>query len=219
MKKIMVLTSMRTGSTWVCLLLRIGLAMNFWFANTLDEAEEIWKSNRFVKAHRFTPEQVLERYPDAYIIAIVRNPKGRISSLFYFQPPYNEDRLKKILKNSLKWGEQKQLNRMWKGYSSKAKLKDRKPKYLWLTFEGLKEDTVGEFDKIARFLGFRNSKKLNKTIVDTAQRESKLFGLIRKGRIGSWKEESFEKELNALDKYQEMYYNIVKGEDTDGKQI
>ena len=208
----MVLTSMRTGSTWLCLLLRLGLSMNFDFAETLDDVEEIWDARKFVKAHKFTAERVFERYPDAYVITVVRNPKGRTSSQFYFQPPFNEDRLSRILSISLERTEQKQLNRMWKGYSSKAKPKGRKPKYLWLTFEWLKKDTVGEFDKIAKFLGFRNSKKLNKAIVDTAQRESRMFGMIRKGRVDSWKEETFEKELNALDKYQEMYYNIVKGE-------
>jgi len=213
MKKIIVLTSMRTGSTWLTFLVKNLLQCRTGFAKTFGQVESIWKYDAIAKAHVWTPEQVLKKYPDTYIITSVRNPKGRTTSQFYFTTPHNEERLNKVLKRSAKVGEQRQLDRMWEGFSSRAfDGSEMPPHYMWTTFEWMREDIFREARIICDFLGLNKSvRHLNDAVFKT-HRDCVSYGIIRKGTIDSWKEEYFKERLEILDKYQEMYYNIVNGE-------
>lgn len=208
-KKIMVLTSMRTGSTWLTFLVKYLTGRNAGFAKSLKDAEQIWNRNDFVKAHIFTPEQVFEKYPDAYIITSVRNPKGRIASLYYFKPPYNKNRLTKILRGSLRKGEKKQLNRMWEGYSSNRTNWNKEPHYLWIPYEWMKKDIYKEAKAICEFLDLNRNPSEIQTAITRAKGETVQRGVLRKGKIDGWKDEKFVNKLLVLDKYQEMYYNKV----------
>ena len=213
MKKIMILTSMRTGSTWLTFLVKYLYRRNAGFARDFETVDSIWKGLGFVKAHIFTPEEVFKRYPDVYIITSVRNPKGRVASQFYFQKPYSNERLDKIIKASLSFGEQKQLNRMWKGYSSKQTLVNREPKYLWTAYEWMRENIYREAEIICDFLEIKRTPVEIKVAINKAQEESKYYGVLRKGIVGGWKEEKFSDKLLVLDKYQKMYYNIINKEE------
>jgi len=212
MKKVMVLTSMRTGSTWLTFLVKNLLGARTGFATTLDEVENLWNHDIVIKAHRFTAKEVFKVHPDATIITSVRNPKGRNSSQFYFDAPYTEERLSKILRTSTNWGEQKQLNRMWKGYSTRRTPYGRNPKYIWTTFEWMKEDIWREARALSNFLEIGIKERALEYIVSMTQKECKKEGIIRKGKVGSWKEEIFKERLKVLDKYQEMYYNRIHEE-------
>jgi len=212
-KKIMVLTTMRTGSTWLTFLVQALTKSSAGFTKEMKGVRSIWKSGGFVKAHKFTAELVFEEYPDAYIITSVRNPKGRNSSQFYFQPPYTEERLKSVLTSSVKWAEQKQLNRMWEGFSSRNIDTERTPHYMWIAYEWMTEDIFKEAKNVCKFLGLNLTRREIKQAIDIAQKETQQTGTLRKGIVGSWKKETFKEELKVLDKYQEMYYNILKGEE------
>lgn len=212
-KKVMVLTSMRTGSTWLTFIIRNLLNMRAGFAADFEEVERLWKFNAIAKAHKFTPEEVFEKYPSAFIVTSVRNPKGRASSQLYFQPPYTKEALDKIIKNRLSWSAQKQLDRMWKGFSTKNIRIQRKPHYVWTTYEWMKEDIHREVKKLSRFFGLIKTDKQIDKIVKRAQKESEFIGIVRKGKVDSWKEETFKEKLNTLDKYQEMYYTVLGKEE------
>ena len=211
----MVLTSMRTGSTWLTYLVRHLLGRNAGFAQDFKTVEKIWRSHGIVKAHKFTPERIFKKYPDAYIVTSVRNPKGRNASQLYFKPPHTEERLESILQASLKLGERKQLNRMWEGFSSRNfDGSEMPPHYLWTTYEWMREDIFREVEILANFFGVKRTPAEISRIISKAQKESKKYGVYRKAKVDGWKEEKFADKLLVLDKYQEMYYNIVNQEIT-----
>ena len=209
-RNIIVLTSMRTGSTWLCNLLSGLLQTKFGFAKTLEQVAEIWEEGKFVKAHNFTVETVFKLYPDAIILSTSRNPKDRTSSQVFFKK-YSVERTDEIIKKNATIQEERHLDRMWKGYSSKAK-GEREFNYWWTTYEWLKEDTERELRNLADFLEVKYTDMIIRFIVISVQDFCMQKGRIRKGRVDSWKEEIFAEKLLVLDKHQEMYYNVVNGE-------
>jgi len=213
MKKIMVLTSMRTGSTWLTFLVKNLVQMRTSFARSYQQVNAGWFHNAVVKAHKYTPEEIFKFFPDAYVITSVRNPKGRTTSQFYFMKPFDEERFNKILTRSYKYAEKRQLNRMWEGFSTRSfDGSEMSPHYLWTTYEWMKEDIHREARAICTFLGLSKSDRYIKDAVDRTERDCKNIGIIRKGVVDSWKDEYFKERLEILDKHQEMYYNRVNGE-------
>lgn len=214
MKKIIVLTSMRTGSTWLCFILQGLLNRSFEFAKTLEEMDDIWNRGNFVKSHKFLPEEVFEKYQDAYIISVVRNPKDRTSSQIFFNiREASKQRINKLIKKSEERQEEKQLSRMWTLFSTKNFSPCyREPKYIWTAYEWMAVDAYKEVEIISKFLKLKCSKSKIKDSVDRANAITKQYHYIRKGRVGSWKEEKFRSKLDALDTYQKMYYNKLGNE-------
>ena len=210
MKKIIVTTNTRTGSTWLCRIIYRLTGMPFKFAKTIKEAEKLWDKGVAVKTHRVLIHQILPKHPDALIITIVRNPKDKTTSQYFFSGG-NEKAYNTVMENNLNFGEERQLKRMIPGYSSRNPNRKTDINYWWTTFEWLKEDTVKETQRLAKFLGTDHRKGVAEISVKLAQRESEIYGRIRKGKVNSWKED-LPNRLNTLDKYQEMYYNVVNQE-------
>lgn len=211
MKKVMVLSNTRTGSTWLCRIVRRLLNQEMGFAQTFAELELELSRDRFVKAHRFNVREVLRAYPDLKVISVVRNPKDRFTSQFHFSGG-NKEIFDEVLKRNMNLGEKKQLRRMIRGYSTRAySRRDTFPNYLWTTYEWMKEDINRETLAISKFLDLPYDEKKIRRITEMAQKESEIFGQIRRGEVNSWEDE-LGALLDPLDKYQEIYYNRINKE-------
>lgn len=226
MKKIMVLTSMRVGSTWICYFLQHALGKDFQYTENINEVERLWEKYPVVKAHRLkdnndeivfskdtATREIIERFPDAYIITVVRNPKGRISSQIHFRPPVKA-RIERIINQGLEWSNGEQFSRMLEGYSSMASLENREHKYLWTTYEWLLEDPYREFSKILKFVGVNSDPDFVKQTVDYTQRDQMDGGRIRAGMKDSWKHERFADKLGVFDEHEKKYYDMLDREIT-----
>lgn len=224
MKKIMILTSMRVGSTWLCYFFSHIFGELFQYTEKLNEVEPLWKKTPVVKAHRLKNDKdevafskdtattdVIERFPDSYIITAVRNPKGRISSQVHFRIP-SSVRIERIIKQAIEWSDDEQFSRMLEGYSTRAPLEGREHKYIWTTYEWLLEDPYKEFGRILEFMGERHDEDHVRKAVDFVQFDQQRGGRIREGRLDSWQEEAFVDKLDVLDEDQKKYYDILERE-------
>lgn len=224
MTKILILTSMRVGSTWMCFFFARATEKMFQYTENLHEIEHIWKKHPVIKAHRLknrkgevafskstATKDVIARFPDAYILTAVRNPKGRISSQIHFRPP-NSHRIERVIRQGLEWSGDEQFSRMLEGYSTRAPLEGREHKYMWTTYEWLLEDPHREFGKMLEFTGLQHDPEYVAELVELTQREQKGGGRIREGRLDSWRDEAFADKLDVFDEQQKKYYDMLDRE-------
>jgi hypothetical protein len=216
---VFLLSHMRTGSTWLQ-----GILMHFYSgylthamsnqqtANNKRVVQAIRKGH-IVKAHFWTHNEVLDALSsrknlDYKIVSIVRNPMDRLNSLYHYRIRKNKGTRIKELRSISNRVEDRQLERMEDGYSTRNHYRDEKP-YIWTTYEWMKKDTNREIKAITEYLGFHPTDAHIRNINNWATRRTKSNGNFRKGKNNDWKNTFSKDEFSFLEEYQREYFKIL----------
>jgi len=216
---IYLLSSMRTGSTWLMHLLApfyentFGGAYLKFKVPTNDKVIHMLSQNYIVKAHRWTQHHFKEfNYP---IVSIVRNPLDRFTSTYF-----RLSRTQNLSYNKVKHlcfftrkGDT-QLLRMDEWYSTKTRHlnKDTKP-YIWTTYEWLLKNPKRELRLILDFLNIKYSSKQLDDAVVRSNKKTKSTSNFRKGIIGDWKNFIPKKDRKKLLPFFNKYMEILQNEE------
>lgn len=165
--------------------------------SNIDEIQQRLKDNKIVKFHHAIPEDILGIVPGDYkVIGMVRNPRDRAVSFAFHNKyhksdyPFKQKEFKDDF-DAVKWtvlhdksyleNTKRQFLLMVRGLSTK-KFKDwdieyGNSRYIWTTYEWMKEDTFREISIISKFLGEEVS---DLDLLNTIKRNS--FKIKARGR-------------------------------------
>ena len=173
------------------------------------KAIDRWQGPRFFKTHA-TVADLPRGKASVKVIAVARNPKDTVVSLFHHassKPEFGfdgsfDDFLRVFLAGNAE-------NGSWFAHVNDWYRESRKSdRVLWLTYEGMIQDHEGAVRKIASFLGLRVSDEMvmrtvaHSTIDSMRSNKKANIGLnhLRKGGIGGWRDTFTVSQSELFDK-------------------
>ena len=173
------------------------------------KAVDAWKGPRFFKTHA-TVSDLPRGKASVKVIAVARNPKDTVVSLFHHassKPEFGfdgsfDDFLRVFLAGNAE-------NGSWFAHVNDWYRESRKSdRVLWLTYEGMICDHEGAVRKIASFLGLQVSDEMvmrtvaHSTIDSMRSNKKANIGLnhLRKGGIGGWRDTFTVSQSELFDK-------------------
>jgi hypothetical protein len=222
--KVVVVSNMRTGSTWLSRMLQKVLGHpepkawpNGTLAQIASDARQRIDSQLIQKHHGDLHTKIFDAIlPNDYtIVTVVRNPRDMLASHAFFvepripdlEPPAVRERIKARLTDD--WGPSmaRQLDRMEPGYGTRNKVKDRMP-YVWTSYEWLKEAPARELLAILDCLGTAyDQEEVLEVAEDFGMQAPKNDpGSYRKGIVGDWVNYFDVELLDVTRQWQEEYW-------------
>ena len=218
-EKVVLLSEMRVGSTWLIRILKILLGKDYKpVANIADTRRHI--NNGFIqKLHNWEPEKLFQALqPNDYkIISIVRNPRDLITSLAYYRKNRHHH-IHDVAEEAHRLATQtpilaRQIARMEEGAST-ANAKNEN--YIWTSYEWMKENTVLEIGRILNFLSYYIPENDIRNKIDHFQRNQEKHkgnaSDYRKGIINDWENLLLDKTVKATEEVQKKYFELLNNE-------
>lgn len=249
MVNVIITSEMRVGSRWLHYLLKDLLGMKV--SPEIDSSElsvhaevvrQRFEEKRIVKFHHATQHDILNglKPHDYKVLAIVRNPRDRVTSWTFHQrykPPgkgleaiKNAKNDKKAVKIALETNMAKEANKrqfilMEPCKSTKRYKGDPNQKYLWTTYHWMKESLYNEIKTICDFLGVRIKPSAIRRICVKHSfkgrsgrepgKEVRTNEWFRKGTEGDFENWFSGKMLKETKEIDDIYWELVKHEESE----